>query len=93
MSEHGFCPFDETPLVEDVEFNKRFEDLIAIYGGALVLCPKCGCSWHADNPYILTKVSDYVNSIIAIGRKRSLLSKIRCIHRNIFMRMRRCSKK
>jgi hypothetical protein len=69
MSEFGYCPHDETPLVEDVKFNDEFKQ-VAITDGtrqllshAMVRCTTCDLSWHASNPHIRTKASEYAKAI------------------------------
>jgi len=73
---YGYCPLDETPLKEDVLFNLQFGQVMTFEGRrrllvfALVRCPKCKGSYHADNPFLRQKASDYAKRIAAAYRPR-----------------------
>ena len=61
MSESlGYCPSDDTPLVLDDEFNRKFAE----FDEKMVRCPKCGLSWHAGNPWIKMTSAEYAKQVI-----------------------------
>lgn len=68
------CCFCETELIDDVEWNEKWNNM-GLIDYEMVKCsnPNCGISFHKSNPWIYFSVDKFVKKI----SKPSLLDQIK----------------